>query len=185
MDRHGGDSEVPAFVQTMIDSDFPADGEVHVERRGKFAIRPSTLFCSYPSLVDGSLREKRINGVGLVGLSQLLEAHGQDANYQGTRRQGRVDRRHCPAESGHVMEYGLARLNRHGEPYRVVLALWQGDSAWVGRVERVRGGVRPEIHNPYGTDPLPFEIRADVTRLSDRALRGASAFAYPDSFLED
>lgn len=45
---------IPAVVQRM-DAEFPADGKIHVQSRGVFAIKPATSLCSFQE--DGRVYE--------------------------------------------------------------------------------------------------------------------------------
>src|SRR4051812_45233860 len=85
--RDGTSSErVPASVQTRINGDFPADGRIHVQPRGRFRVEPTTLFCAAPSVVDRKIEKSGISGVGLPGISDALEARGQSPYLNGTSR---------------------------------------------------------------------------------------------------
>ena len=71
---------------------------------------------------------------------------------------------------------GAELANREGQPYKLVLAVWQDDPAtggavWVGKIERSNDSPRPEIGNPFGTDPIPFEMEAHMKELSDAFVR--------------
>ncbi len=164
------DPEIPLFVQEMIDVDPPADGQVHVQSRGRFDFTPTTLFCGVDPIVDPALRPRGVRGTGLVGLVELMEKLGQPLSLNGSMRQRYLDPVHCPANAQNVVQQGFVLLNRDGEPYRLILAFWQGQAGWVGTVERAVKGPRPEVFNPYGTDPLRLEVAADTTAISRRFL---------------
>jgi hypothetical protein len=169
----GDVAQVPAEVAQLITVDFPADGQVHVQSQGRFSIKPTTLFCEMDASVSPEIRSLGISGVGIDGvkLTEALSALGQDYYLDGSPRQRTVQSGQCSGAGEAAFYRGYAQNNRTGQPYKLILAVWQGDPAsggavWVGGVERLEAGPRAQISNPFGTDRLPFEIRADATSLS-------------------
>jgi hypothetical protein len=130
---------VPAFVQKMVDADFPADGQIHVQSVGKFEIKPDTIFCIFRP------------GYGLDNkqLKRALERIGQKSAYRDSHTAG-VDKE-CAGGSPVFVRSAHAN-NRIGAPYKLTLAIWQdvsadwreSDAAWVGGVKRINA-VRPRI----------------------------------------
>lgn len=139
--------QVPDFVQHMMDADFPADGQVHAQARGRFRIDPTTAFCTFRP------------GYGLETelLNATLRRMGQNTPHEGVYReyQANVSRECVPGRS--VFIRAVPTSNRQGGPYKLVLAVWQGDAAWTGAIERLNG-VRPEFESarPFrdGMPPL-------------------------------
>lgn len=172
--------DVPAYVQDMIAADFPADGQIHMRKTGKFQVAPTTLFCEMDASVDHEIKELGVAGIGIDGvkLAEAIRALGQSDYIHGSSRQRILRSGRCSDDGANIIYLGHALLNRTGDPYKLVLAVWQSDpslggAVWVGAMERLEGGPRPEISNPLGTDPLPFEIRADVTSLSSNFIKDA------------
>ncbi len=164
---------MPGFVRAAAEARVPADGQVHVQRRGSLRVSPAVRFCTAPPIVDDALRARGVRGTGLVGLVEKLRSIGQPTHIGGSLRQAPLSRS-CPPAGDNVIEQGFVILNGDGEPYRVVLAFWQGAAAWIGSIERAPGGPRPEIFNPYGTDPVYFEVEADTRRISETFLNNLS-----------
>jgi hypothetical protein len=172
--------QVPEFVQQMMDADFPADGRGHVRVRGKFRIDPTTAFCTFRP--GYSLDAEQLNAA--------LRQMGQNPYYEGGSRTHPANgSRYCiPGRS--VFVRAVPTANRQGGPYKLILAVWQGDAAWTGAIERLNG-TRPgfESARPFrdGMPPLTpwarrgFEredrdhraelsIRRDMVDLSQAAL---------------
>jgi hypothetical protein len=134
----GVGADVPDAVKTMMAAEFPADGQIHVQSRGKIVIKPETPVCRHWKK-DGDF------GVGSAKL--FLALRQADAGPDGSERQLDAAEAGC-RQSKSVVTFGRRFNNRNGEPYKLVLAVWQGDPAkggavWVGRVERAVG-IRPE-----------------------------------------
>jgi hypothetical protein len=156
---------LPVAVQTMVDAPFAADGEIHLQARGVFVVKADTMFCRDPNGF----------GVDTDQLKQLFRRLEQPESLQG----GSFFRGNCQmsrdakyATPNPIFVSGSQTPNRNGTPYKLVLAVWQGDVAkggavWVGAVERLEGGPRPKIFDPYGTGALPYEIGADAKALSE------------------
>lgn len=144
-------TEVPSAVQNVIAGEFPTDGKIHVRKQGVFKIEPATLFCEMDVVVDPEIEEVGITGIGIEGttLSVALEGLGQRTYLDGTSRQRSVRSGQCSDNGLNVVYRGYVQLNREGNPYKLVLAVWQGDPAiapaiWVGGVERLDGQARPD-----------------------------------------
>jgi hypothetical protein len=137
------DTAVPDEVRQMMNADFPADGQIHVQSRGKFDIKPDTLFCYYdsgPSISAGDV------------LRALKQSY-----YAGTvKREMLANNPMCSPPKDSVFSAGEKTENHQGKPYKLMLAVWQGDparggAAWVGGIERT-DGVRPDAN----LDTLPI-----------------------------
>jgi hypothetical protein len=161
----GTTNSVPGFLQEMLGARLPTDGSVQRKRTGTFRIEPDTWFCTYSP------------GFSVDKLGEALEAIGQDAYLNGAPRTngiiGEPTSPYCaPGASRNPIYVRSAQVTQiDGKTYRIALAVWQGDPAsggasWVGAIERVEGGPRPTISNPFGTDRLPLEISADMAALS-------------------
>lgn len=157
--------QVPDFVQEMMDADFPADGQVHSQARGRFRIEPATAFCTFRTghYVPTELLNERLRQIGQNPM------HGGSLR---TTYQANVSKECFSGRS--VFMRAVSTPNQQGRPYRVVLAVWQGDSACVGAIERSDGrrpGVRvtvPDIDLVGAADKQTQErsIGADLTDLS-------------------
>lgn len=162
--------EMPEFVRAAVERPAPADGRVQVWSRGRIEVRPETYFCSKDPIVQATLRGRGVRGAGLVGLRDYLESLGLPADRHGTGPNAPAASSTCENAKDVVVEQAIVGLNAHGGPYRLTLAFWHGDTAWVGTVERKDGGPRPQVFNPYGGDALSLEISADVKSVSDMFL---------------
>lgn len=153
----GGGADVPEAVTALMAKEFAADGQVHVQSREKIVIKPETAVCYIGGYFPNS--------------TELFKALGQSASTQSGSRMRPAREERCKSERDAVLSYGTQTPNRSGKPYKLVLAVWQGDVAkggayWVGGVERLEKGPRPDIFNPYGTESLPLELEADLELLS-------------------
>jgi len=163
---------VPALVQQMMDARFPADGEIHVQSKGKITITPDTPVCEMVLAVPPG------DQAGYFGINSrpLFEPLGQSWG----RRGGGGDRQISAAEPachkpGSVIIYGRITDNRHGDPYKLVLAVWQDDpvkegAVWVGGVERLKGEYPVTSLNVDGELNLTIESVS-----SDRDIQSLSA----------
>ena len=131
-DRKVNRAQVPEFVQRMMDADFPPDGHGHVRVRGRFRIDPTTAFCTF----------RPGYGLDTEQLNAALRRMGQNPIYEGAYRthQANISRECIPGRS--VFIRAVPTANRQGGPYKLIVAVWQGDAAWTGAIERLNG-VRP------------------------------------------
>jgi hypothetical protein len=156
----------PTAVQKMLDAEFPADGRIHVQSRGRFELKPETFFCVHRpgSGLDGGL------------VRQALASVGQSDYWNGApRANGRFGEKassRCDAKrtGNPIFVHGIDAPNRTGKPYRLTLAIWQGDAAWVGVVERT-DGPRPDAlaqNVPVNDGPGMFSATQDELRKKAR-----------------
>lgn len=158
-DRQANRVQVPEFVQRMIDVDFPADGRVHARVRGRFRIEPTTAFCTF----------RPGYGLDTELLNATLRQMGQNTAHEGVYRmhQANVSRECIPGRS--VFIRAVPTANRQGRPYRVVLAVWQGDAACVGAIER-SDGRRPGVEVVVAD--IDLSGRAQDNQVQERSLTG-------------
>lgn len=128
---------VPAAIETLMQAEFPADGAIHVRAKGQFLTRPGMAICTYQK--NGGVYKM------LLGEELLRISNGRDS------ANGKMleNAEECHKVPNPIFRISSQTANRNGEPYRLVLAVWQGDVAhggayWVGGVERL-GGVRAEM----------------------------------------
>ncbi len=141
-------SAVPHAVQAAIDAPFPDDGQIHARSRGRFVVEPDTMFCRDPSKP----------GMDTSQLKQLFDKLAQPQNFRNGsyfRGNGKIGLDEECASGEPVFHMSSQSPNRTGNPYKLVLAVWQGDPAkggayWVGGLER-HDGVRPDQR---GTQPF-------------------------------
>jgi hypothetical protein len=160
-------SAVPSPVQAAMDAPFPDDGQIHVQSRGRFVIRPETMSCRAPRQIEKSLAAgaPRFLGPGLGEASQ------KSAGVSGSLGEI-VDGRSCTDDGVNIVDHWQLLLNRAGKPYKLVLATWQGDVAggggayWVGGVER-DWDRRPPPFNEY----IPLDMGARLTSDQNRKLQ--------------
>ena len=128
---------VPQSVRTMIARPMAAGSRLDEQSRGRFLIRPATLFCQHEGRLAPKLASLDITPAGLDGveLARALAAIGQSDTRDRMPRLVPVTESTCSG-SGNVEIALSIEPNRHGRPYKIVLAAWQGDAAWVGRAER-------------------------------------------------
>lgn len=122
----------------MMAERFPADGEIHlVHSVGAFQVEPDTQFCTFRP------------GYGIDGttLSDALNDRGQSTYWNGSPRTNcstdnlKFFGRPAELKRNAVFMRVTHSENAIGQPYKLVLAVWQGDpakggAAWVGGVER-------------------------------------------------
>jgi hypothetical protein len=142
---------VPEFVRQMMSVDFPADGRMHVQARGRFRIGPTTALCTFrpgygldtPQLIETLTRMGQQYRNGQAGVSQRC-LQGQP-----------------------VFVLARPENNRLNGPYKVIVAVWQGNAVWMGAIERLNG-VRPEFESarPFrdGLPPLTPWARTNFDR---------------------
>ena len=171
-----GEPAIPPEVQRLTEADFPADGNIHVIRSsGRFRIRQDTEFCTFRP------------GYGLdgTGLAEALEKKGQSAYFDGrTRTNCATDDpdflERLPALHGTAVFIRVTQSdNRRGEPYKLVLTVWQGDPAkggglWAGGVERGTDAYHPrtvvvggDLGHDSGERDWSNSISLDATDLSE------------------
>jgi hypothetical protein len=167
---------VPPLIETMMAKDFPADGQIYVESRGAFVVNNDTMFC------------RHLNGLMVQpeAANKLFKKLGQPATLKGgyPRVNGKVGvDRECDLPDQMFVK-GEQTTNRQGKPYKLVLAVWQGDPSkggayWVGGVERLEGEhlPNPDILHPieppanYKPDKrqlISGSISADISDLSEK-----------------
>jgi hypothetical protein len=175
----GGDvAQVPEAVQQLLAAKSLADGPIHLQSRGVFKIRPSTLFCEIDASVAPEIRKMGVPGLGIDGvrLAALIEGFGQTYYIDGSLRQRSIRTKQCPGNGSNIIYQGHVQFNRASTPYKLILAVWQGDPAkggavWIGGVERLNGR-RPDAVPPFydgmGDDhvPTPEEIARHMAVLS-------------------
>jgi hypothetical protein len=162
----GGDSQVdnatvakaaPEFVQQAMFAPISADGVIHVQRRGRFEIKPETEFCTYFPGIAMNFEE----------LEKMLKSIGQVTSYKGGQRIngafGKEVSSDCRPNATHPAVYTMIvqTTNRNGAPYKLIFAAWQGRAMWVGGLERPDG--KPpavEFEHPFRDGLPPFTERA-------------------------
>ena len=151
-------AEIPAEIEHMMATEFPADGQVHVQSKGRFVVKPDTPVCYFP---DGFSFEGRT----------LFTALGQpSSNQRGSGRQQPATAERCEFNFTTLLSKGVNLPNRQGRPYKLVLAVWQGDVAegkgayWVGGVERIAGQWHPEPQIFHPIEP-PSNYRPDESKV--------------------
>lgn len=157
---------VPASIEQSMAWEFPADGKIHVHYKGVITIKPETEVCDIQSAVPESSRSKYFG----INSDTLFEPLGQSSNSKGGGdRQVAANDSWCK-KPGSVFIYGRKSDYSTGSPYKLVLAVWQGDpdhggAYWIGGLERLDGH-RPEITDfpPYRVGP---EALAKVSTIVD------------------
>lgn len=164
------DLSVPLSVQKMMQGVIPADGRVHVRSYGRIAIEPATAVCYFP---DGFT----------VNNDDLFRALGQSTIIpSGSGRLQPATPERCKLGRDTVFMNGIHVVNRMGRPYKLVLAVWQGDptkggAVWVGGVER---DIDPNNADTWGELPwrmgksrIEEAIQPAIHLLSDEFIRFA------------
>jgi len=123
---------LPANVRKLVAMELADDGKIHISRIGRLKITPRTVFCSSRNYftLDGRL------------LAGTLVARAQSASPERTNAISGESAK-CSSKDA-ITILGLKEENLHGKPYRLVLALWQNQSAWVGTLSRP-DGIRPGL----------------------------------------
>lgn len=126
------------------------DGAVHVIRKeDQFKVTPNTLFCD--AEIDSGVK---VSGwphgrFGIDGppLSDMLQGLGQNRNRRGRQRQRTLSDEECGQEQSSIRYSGQILNNRSFRPYKLVLAVWQGDPSGGGAVWIGGGGTRRRYHS--------------------------------------
>ena len=163
---------VPAFVQQMIDADFPADGAIHVQSRRKFTITENTYFCTYR------------RGFGIGGIDDALERMGQKSRYRGEGIAGENPTPECVegAAGDRIFVAGNKTMNRNGKPYKLVIAVWQGDTIWIAKLERIGSlhpkamGLADDVTGKEAESPESDSIVRDFRDINEPALSAIFGF---------
>jgi hypothetical protein len=169
---------VPPLIETMMAKGFPADGQVYLQSKGRFVIKPETVVCYWP------------NGFGISD-AILYESLNQSwSKPNGNSRTQPLKDGRCEIKSDTVFSYGKHSKNHQNKPYRLVLAVWQGDpakggAAWVGGIERVdekypvEGRMRHPSDSPevYWSDLLARSQNFDVAQLSTEFVKSVKSGA--------
>lgn len=144
---------IPDAVEREVRMHGPADGAVHARAHGRFRINPDTLFCEVPAEVDDFFRSLGRTGVGLVGVDDLLRSLGQEPYFDGSIRTITVSDPRCVSGENNIYHKGYALPSRSDKPFRIVMAVWQGDAYWVGQIEKE---IDPDDARTWG--PLPWRM---------------------------
>lgn len=139
--------EVPDEIKKIAAMPFPADGTIHViASKGRIEIKPDTPVCYMP---DGFFIES----------SKLFRALGQPFSTQEGDRIQPAAKGQCRFTDNVVLFRGKYSENRNGAPYKLVLAVWQGNMStdrsayWIAGIERLNG-LRPEHVDIAAEDPV-------------------------------
>jgi hypothetical protein len=77
---------------------------------------------------------------------------------------------------GSVFVHGEEALGRNGKPYKITIAVWQGDTAWVAVVERPYGK-RPDVSTVnVGETDGPSMLGPSRSEIQDKARADSSKF---------
>lgn len=128
-------------VEAAPDGEIPTDGSIHVVKRGRFVVAPTTLFCGIDAEVDNSLSKIGVRGLGIDGiiLGNALQERGQSTQHRdGSNRQRMLDEKHCKDDGNNVIYSGRVAMNRIGKPYRLTLVVRQANALWQGVIERTQ-----------------------------------------------
>jgi len=167
---------VPDSVQAMMAERFPADGEIHAKSLGRITIKPDTPVCEIWLALP---EERRANHFGVNSSDLFLPLGQSDNNDSGSDRQQGANIEQCP-DPDSVIILGLKSASSIGQPYKLVLAVWQGDpakggAAWVSGVVRIPGNLHSaaaKIRSFEGERISVFEkldrsVEGDVRDLSN------------------
>jgi hypothetical protein len=163
---------LPVAVQTMVDAPFAEDGEIHVQARGAFVVKAEAAICAVRAEIDPSLKK------GAPGFYDPgLDGH-EGGSLNEPLRNGTI----CADNGQNLVSHWKLLKNRNGTPYKLVLAVWQGDVAkggavWVGAVERLDGknptvkvghvGMPPYDEEGLAGHALGLSVSRDIQALSE------------------
>lgn len=126
-------ADLPDFVSSLVSQAEKADGSVEVRTTGKIEVSPISRQCIRPAMVSPELRPYDVRFAG-VDLDPVYRRLGQPEYLDGSPRTANSPA-HCGSSSAdHNSQWILTRSERGG-PYRLILAFWGGDGAWVGSVD--------------------------------------------------
>jgi hypothetical protein len=129
---------IPSFVQKMVDADFAADGQIHVQSVGKFEIKPTSMQCIADPEIADSLVKLNVHFVR-VRMDDIYKNLGQSNQLENfNARYGQLNV-NCTDDGTNQVSRWILRNGHNDKPYKLILAVWQGDVAWVGGVERFDG----------------------------------------------
>ena len=147
-------SKHPPSAREMLATFFPADGILHIQRKGRFTITKHTNVCVYrPGFsLDPEIMRQAVTSRGGMNV--------QDIQNQTNRNFGRDTIPECEGLSSKqaIFSRTLQENSRYGGPYKVALIAWQDAAVWVGVVER-RNGLRADaqpVNPPMADGPALF-----------------------------
>jgi hypothetical protein len=159
------------------------DGQPRViEQRGKFVIKPDTLFCSQNGRIHPAMKAYGpfYGTVDGVQLREALKRIGQSNYIGGTTRAGILSTAHCPDDGKNIVFGGVMTLNTAGTPYRLELEARQGagkNAAFVkvavARADGYSPHYTPMIYDDPGPGPefhIAGSIREDSKILSAKLI---------------
>lgn len=163
-------AQMPPIIHKIMAETIPADGGIHlIYEKGSFEINPTTRFCTFRP------------GYGLDGrqLRDALQKLGQSEYLDGTSRASCQIRGGASGPGLDELEKGTVFIrmektpNRRGAPYKLVLAVWQGQptaggTVWIAGVERLNG-LRDEYVAIVAEDPAKLEIYSKASTDRDAA----------------
>jgi hypothetical protein len=142
---------VPAHIQKAMAAEFPADGQIHVQSKGKIRPDLAAAWCRYkPTIADFATKE-----------APNLLGPGYDELQNGEVREPLADGTVCTDDGRNIASKWVLTKNRKGKPYKLVLVVWQGDAFWAGSLERTAGKRLDVKDNPpfFGAD---FWLRKSI-----------------------
>ena len=133
---------IPTQVSQAMATTFPDDGQVHVlVARGRFEIKQDTVFCSFPKV--GRLNNQALDELFLkLGQPREFESQKAGNQWRGNPEFWDGHGGWVECQTGKpIASYGQIYPNRSGKPYKLVLAVWQGDSnkdgaIWIAGIEQ-------------------------------------------------
>jgi hypothetical protein len=163
--------QIPEGIGRLIESGAPQRGVVYLSRSDRLILHPKSLICELRPMIDRTVGDFGISGLGIDGnlLAKRMQELGLKGYVDGSPRQRPRESEGCSDNKLNIYYIGLARENRDGQPYRLSLAVWQGDRVWVGSVERVPNQLHSstktllgDIEHPDRPPSLGAKIQASV-----------------------
>jgi hypothetical protein len=151
---------IPGVVQSAISAPSGGNEQVRVQAAGRFLIDSTTIFCGWDDQA--------------LDTSAIFRRLGQPAYLNGSPRDARGESDARCSDKHNVRVRHLTTANQVGQPYKIVMALWQGDPStdgafWVGTVERI-DGVRDDVEIRTNGASIDFSNsrtrRAELTEMS-------------------
>lgn len=146
----------------------PMGDKVHVlERRGKFSITPTTLFCLELAEPNPSLKKLGIHHATMDGsmIAAAIVQIGQSDYIGGQSRVGYYSKADCPDNGQNITIHSALTMNASGKPYRIELLARQGTAVIRRAIERLKEEDWPPYIKAFGEGPKE-PIMIDTQSLS-------------------
>lgn len=169
---------LPDSIKKIIDYQDYVDANIHILTSGKLKINSETIDCVIPPQINPNVKYlyRGFYGIG-------PGRHGR-INEKMNDKKGGI--RICEDDGENQITYFSLSSPNPNAAYRLVIAVWQGDSFWIGIIEREIKNLHPKprgIALPLHGEPHPQSeiirgsLNADIYDMSiafDNYINGES-----------